>query len=134
MRGRGVVSRSVSELVLSPTSSAAYSSPMSRTCQNLAALGLILAAPFHATLAQASADTARKAYNTADVGFVSGMISHHAQAVLMAGWAPTHGASASIQSLCDRIVVAQNDEIAVLQRWLRERHLPVPPADPRGEV
>jgi len=107
---------------------------MSRICRNLAALGFILAAPIHATLAQASADTARKTYNTADVSFVSGMISHHAQAVLMAGWAPTHGASASIRSLCDRIVVAQNDEIAVMQRWLRERHLPVPPPDPRGEV
>ncbi len=72
------------------------------------------------------------AFTQADVHFMSGMISHHAQAVVMAGWAPTHGASTSVQALCARIVVAQTDEIAVMQRWLRERHQPVPEADPHG--
>jgi uncharacterized protein (DUF305 family) len=57
------------------------------------------------------------------------MIDHHAQAVMMAGWAPSHGASASVRGLCERIVVAQRDEIAFMQRWLRERHLRVPEAD-----
>jgi uncharacterized protein (DUF305 family) len=52
----------------------------------------------------------------------------------MAGWAPSHDASPSVQALCERIVVAQRDEIAFMQRWLRERHEPVPPADPRGHV
>jgi uncharacterized protein (DUF305 family) len=72
--------------------------------------------------------------NAADVEFMSGMIAHHAQAVLIAGWAPSHGASASLRALCERIVVAQNDEIALAQRWLRERGQPVPPADPRGHT
>jgi uncharacterized protein (DUF305 family) len=72
--------------------------------------------------------------NVADVDFMSGMIAHHAQAVLIAGWAPSHGASESLRALCERIVVAQNDEIALAQRWLRERHQPVPPADPRGHT
>jgi uncharacterized protein (DUF305 family) len=72
--------------------------------------------------------------NAADVDFMSGMIAHHAQAVLIAGWAPSHGASESLRALCERIVVAQNDEIALAQRWLRERHQPVPPADPRGHT
>jgi len=72
--------------------------------------------------------------NAADVAFMSGMIAHHAQAVLIAGWAPSHGASESLRALCERIVVAQNDEIALAQRWLRERHQPVPPADPRGHT
>lgn len=72
--------------------------------------------------------------NAADVDFMTGMIAHHAQAVLIAGWAPSHGASESLQALCERIVVAQNDEIAFAQRWLRERHQPVPPADPRGHT
>lgn len=66
--------------------------------------------------------------------FVSGMIAHHAQAVLIAGWAPTHGASASLRALCDRIVVGQRDEIVAMQRWLRERHLSVPDGDARGEM
>jgi uncharacterized protein (DUF305 family) len=64
----------------------------------------------------------------ADVHFISGMISHHAQAIIMAGWAPTHGASASIRTLCERIINAQTDEIALMQRWLRDRHQPVPEA------
>ena len=46
---------------------------------------------------------------------MSGMISHHAQAIVMAGWAPTHGASPSIQTLAARIINAQQDEIASMQ-------------------
>ena len=77
----------------------------------------------------AAADSGRPPYTKADVDFVSGMIGHHAQAVLMAGWAPSHGASPSLQSLCERIVVAQRDEIKFMQRWLRERREPVPDGD-----
>ena len=84
--------------------------------------------------AQAAADSGRPAYTAADVHFISGMIGHHAQAVVMAGWAPSHGGSGSVRALCERIVVAQRDEIAFMQRWLRERREPVPPADPRGHV
>ncbi|MGH7567893.1 MAG: DUF305 domain-containing protein [Gemmatimonadales bacterium] len=82
--------------------------------------------------AQARADSGRPPYTAQDVHFMSGMIGHHAQAVLMAGWAPTHGASAAVRALCERIVVAQRDEIAFMQRWLRERRETVPEADPRG--
>ncbi|PYO73199.1 MAG: DUF305 domain-containing protein, partial [Gemmatimonadetes bacterium] len=57
---------------------------------------------------------------------MSGMIYHHAQAVLIAGWAPTHDASPSVRTLCERIVVGQGDEIVLMQRWLRDRHEPVP--------
>jgi uncharacterized protein (DUF305 family) len=61
---------------------------------------------------------------------MAGMISHHAQALVMAGWAPSHGASPSIQTLSARIINAQKDEIATLQNWLRDRNLPVPEAKP----
>ena len=77
----------------------------------------------------AAADSGRPPYNAADVRFMSGMIDHHAQAILMAGWAPSHGASASVRALCERIVVGQRDEIALMQRWLRERGLPAPSGD-----
>ena len=77
----------------------------------------------------AAADSGRPPYTKADVDFISGMIAHHAQAVLMAGWAPSHGASASVQALCERIVVAQRDEIRFMQRWLRERKQAVPDGD-----
>lgn len=66
----------------------------------------------------------------ADVHFMSGMIHHHAQAVMMAQWAPTHGASAELLRLAERIVVAQNDEIALMQSWLRDKGEPVPDANP----
>ena len=80
--------------------------------------------------AVAAADSGREPFNAADVAFMSGMIGHHAQAVLMAGWAPSHGASESVQALCARIVVGQRDEIAFMQRWLQERGKTVPDADP----
>src|SRR2546429_9639932 len=70
------------------------------------------------------------AYTAADVHFMSGMIQHHAQAVLVAGWAPTHGASPALRALCERIVVGQRDEIVVMRRWLGVPHQTVPPADP----
>ena len=82
----------------------------------------------------APADSGRPASTAADVHFMAGMIVHHAQAVLIAGWAPAHGASPALRALCERIVVGQRDEIAVMQRWLRERHEVVPDADPRGHT
>ena len=74
-------------------------------------------------------DGGRPAYTRADVEFMSGMIPHHAQAVLIAGWAHSHGASASIRALTERIVVAQRDEIEFMQGWLRERGEAVPAAE-----
>ena len=73
-------------------------------------------------------------HTPADVHFVAGMIGHHAQAIQMAGWAPSHGAGSSVRVLCERIVVAQTDEIAFAQRWLREHNEYVPPVDPRGHI
>ncbi len=67
-------------------------------------------------------------YSDADVDFMSGMIPHHAQAVIMAGWAPTHAARPDVAILCERIVVGQRDEIAMMQGWLRDRGLEVPDA------
>ena len=55
---------------------------------------------------------------------MSGMIMHHDQAVLIAGWSaePAREASAPVRGLSERIVVAQKDEIAMARRWLDERH------------
>src|ERR1051325_10528661 len=70
----------------------------------------------------------RLPYSDADVEFMSGMIPHHAQAVLMAGWAPSHGARQDVRILCERIVVGQRDEIIMMQNWLRDRDQVVPDA------
>ncbi len=60
---------------------------------------------------------------------MAGMIYHHAQAILIAGWAPSHEAGPSVRTLCERIVAAQTDEIALLSRWLADRHEAVPHPD-----
>jgi uncharacterized protein (DUF305 family) len=60
------------------------------------------------------------------------MIGHHAQAIVMARMAPTHGASPSVLTLASRIINAQRDEIATMQRWLRDRARPVP--DPESAM
>src|SRR5262245_55068208 len=67
-------------------------------------------------------------YSDADIAFMTGMIPHHAQAVVMAGWAPSHGARSDVAILCERIVVGQADEIRSMQQWLSDRSLPVPDA------
>ncbi len=48
----------------------------------------------------------------------------------MAGWAQSHGAEPSVQTLCNRIINAQKDEINIMQTWLRDRGQPVPEAKP----
>jgi len=78
------------------------------------------------TLYWARADSARTLFTEADVDFMTGMIGHHAQALIMAGFAPTHGANSELQTLCARIINSQKDEIATMQRWLRDREQPVP--------
>lgn len=70
----------------------------------------------------------------ADVAFMLGMIGHHAQALTMSGYAPENGASASIRTLAARIINAQKDEIALMQRWLADRSRPVPEVAPDGTV
>jgi uncharacterized protein (DUF305 family) len=65
-------------------------------------------------------------YVAADVQFMQGMISHHAQAITMANWAPSHGASDNVRVLCARIAVSQRDEIHSMQRWLGDHHEMVP--------
>ncbi len=80
------------------------------------------------SIARARADSVRYPYTAADIHFMTGMIGHHAQAIDMARWAPTHGASASVKVLAARIINAQQDEIVIMQRWLRDRQLPVPEA------
>lgn len=75
-------------------------------------------------------ETQRLPHTPADVRFMSGMISHHAQAVLIAGWAASHGASAAVGRLSERIVVGQRDEITLMQNWLRDVGAPVPEGDP----
>ena len=85
-----------------------------------------------AAIAKARADSVRRPYTEADVHFMSAMIGHHAQALVMASWAGTHGANTSVRTLAERIINGQQDEIVTMQQWLVDREKPVPEATPTG--
>ena len=71
-------------------------------------------------------DSALGRFTDADVTFMTGMIGHHAQALVMSQYADRNGASPAVRTLAARIMNAQRDEIATMQRWLRDRGRPVP--------
>jgi len=79
--------------------------------------------------AEAKADSGRPPYTAEDVHFMQGMIAHHTQAVIMAGWAPSHGARPDVLILCKKIDVSQRDEILTMQTWLKNRRETVPLPD-----
>jgi len=85
-------------------------------------------------LYRARADSALARVSDADVHFMTGMIHHHAQALVMSALAPSHGAGDAVQTLTARITNAQKDEIRLMQRWLRERGRPVPEVDAQGHM
>ena len=63
---------------------------------------------------------------------MSGMIGHHAQAIVMSRWAPTHGASASVQRLATASSTPSRTRSLTMQTWLRDRRQPVPDATATG--
>jgi uncharacterized protein (DUF305 family) len=77
-------------------------------------------------LYRARTDSARMRFIPADASFVTDMIGHHAQAIVMARMAPTHGASSQVKTLAARIINAQEGEIGLMQQWLKDRAQPVP--------
>ncbi len=77
-------------------------------------------------IAAARADSIRRPYTAADIHFMTAMIGHHSQAIAVARWAPTHGASPSVLRLAERIVNGQQDEISIMKQWLVDRQQPVP--------
>jgi uncharacterized protein (DUF305 family) len=83
---------------------------------------------------QARADGGRPPYTPADVKFMQDMITHHAQAIVMTSLASTHAARPNVKILAGRIAVSQQDEIAFMQRWLRERNERVPQIDVRHDM
>ena len=82
-----------------------------------------------AAIAKARADSLRYPYTAADVHFMQGMIGHHAQALVMANMAPTHGASPQVALFCRKVLRSQADEIEMMQTWLRDRGERVPDAN-----
>src|SRR5205814_10698580 len=101
---------------------------MKRPASRARAVALaILATGTCATAGETQTDSGRP-YTAADVHFMAGKIAHHAQAVLIAGWAPTHGPGPALRTPRERIGLGQRDELAAMPRWPRERPGPVPAA------
>ena len=100
------------------------------TAPQMVAQSAPLPTPSPSAVARARADSLRYPYTVADVQFMSGMIGHHSQAIVMSKWAPTHAADPAVLRLAERIINAQEDEIGTMQRWLGDRLQPVPEAKP----
>ena len=71
--------------------------------------------------AQVRADSLRRPYTEADIRFMSHMIRHHRQAVLIAGWAESHEAGPAVLRLARRVAAGQESEIRTMVQWLEDR-------------
>lgn len=67
----------------------------------------------------------------ADVQFMQGMITHHAQAVEMTALIQSHTENKDLRSLGARISSSQSDEIKFMKRWLMARGEPISPTMPQ---
>ena len=73
-----------------------------------------------------ASDLASLEFTAADVMFMQGMISHHAQALEMTVLVETRSNREAMALMAERITLSQEDEIAMMQGWLRDRDLMVP--------
>ncbi len=77
--------------------------------------------PSRTISAAEASDLAGIRFTEADVMFMQGMIPHHAQAVEMTALLDTNTASDAMRATARRIELSQEDEIEMMQDWLRER-------------
>ncbi len=77
---------------------------------------------------------AQEPFTKGDATFMQEMIHHHAQALVMAAMAPTHGASEQVQLLAKKITLSQRDEIGFMRVWLQFRKQEVPDTAPHSMV
>lgn len=70
-----------------------------------------------------------------DLQFVRNMLLHHAQALEMTTLVPEQGERDDVALFAERIHLSQEDEIALMQNWLKERGEPVfDLSDPGGHA
>lgn len=65
----------------------------------------------------------------ADIQFMQGMISHHAQALAMVSLIPSRSTRQDMHLLGQRIAISQHDEIILMQHWLEDHRQTVPTVD-----
>lgn len=79
--------------------------------------------------AEEASDLANMEYSLGDIRFLQGMIPHHAQAKEMSALAESRTNNDAVLAVASRITLSQDDEIAMMQGWLRERGLEVTAED-----
>jgi uncharacterized protein (DUF305 family) len=65
-------------------------------------------------------------HSAADVEFMTGMIPHHEQALVMTELVAERTEARDVRLLALRIALSQSDEITLMKTWLRQRGEPVP--------
>lgn len=78
--------------------------------------------------AETAVDLSRLRHTAADVRFMQGMIGHHAQAIEMVALLRSRTTREDMRLLARRIELSQEDEIALMQRWLQVRGEEAPDA------
>ncbi len=89
--------------------------------------------PSRQITAEEASDLASIAFTEADVRFMQGMISHHAQALEMTALLETRTQRDEMRQLAQRIELSQEDEIEMMQDWLRDRGQEVTAIDAHHE-
>ena len=79
--------------------------------------------------AEEASDLAGIQFSDADVKFMQGMISHHAQAIEMTQLLASRSERDVMHRLAQRIEISQEDEITMMQDWLRSRDQEVTDTD-----
>ena len=76
--------------------------------------------------AEEASDLAAISYSLGDIQFLRGMIPHHAQAKEMSALAEDRTNNTTVLAVAARITLSQDDEISMMQGWLREQGLEAP--------
>ena len=73
-------------------------------------------------------------YTEEDVRFVRDMLHHHAQALVMTGYVDDRTTNRDLRLLAERMEISQTDEMAQLEKWLRDRAEPIRDPDAAHDV
>lgn len=79
--------------------------------------------------AEQASDLAGLSYSLGDIQFLRGMIPHHAQAKEMSALAEDRTNNTTVLAVAARITLSQDDEISMMQGWLRDQGLEAPAED-----
>ena len=79
--------------------------------------------------AEEASDLAALSYSLGDIQFLRGMIPHHSQAKEMSALAQDRTNNTIVLAVAARITLSQDDEISMMQGWLRDQGFEAPAED-----